>query len=238
MLKKYQDHVPCGFACKLVCVHDEFANPVVVFRDGNAAYKFIKAIFKEYHYCKKEMTKDFNKNLIISEEEEEQFQSSSTCWICEKLIDDDVKVRVRDHCHITGKFRGAAQWSCNINLHLTKSVPVIFHILRDYDSHLIFDELNKSDVKIDVIPNRLKNYIAFFLNKNLVFIDSMQFMNSSLEKLVKILSDNDFKYLAEEFGSKNLELLKQEDAYTYEYMDSFERFGEENCLIENVFTAL
>ena len=93
-------------------------------------------------------------------------------------------------------------------------------------------------MKIDVIPNRLEKYMAFFLNKNLVFIDSMQFMNSSLEKLVKILSDNDFKCLAEEFGSKNLELLKQEDAYTYEYMDSFERFGEENCLIENVFTAL
>ena len=69
--------------------------------------------------------------------------------------------------------------------------------------------------------------MAFFLNKNLVFIDSMQFMNSSLEKLVKNLSDNDFKYLTEEFGSKNLELLKQKDAYPYEYMDSFKRFGEE-----------
>ena len=52
-------------------------------------------------------------------------------------------------------------------------------------------------------------------------------MNSSLEKLVKNLSDNDFKYLTEEFGSKNLELLKQKDAYPYEYMDSFKRFGEE-----------
>ena len=66
-----------------------------------------------------------------------------------------------------------------------------------------------------------------FLNKNVVFIDSMQFMNSSLDKLVKNLSDNDFKYLTEEFGAKNLELLKQKDAYTYEYMDSFKRFGEE-----------
>ena len=58
--------------------------------------------------------------------------------------------------------------------------------------------------------------MAFFLNKNLIFIDSMQFMNSSLEKLVKNLSDNDFKYLAEEFGFKNLELLIERD----EYMDS------------------
>ena len=55
----------------------------------------------------------------------------------------------------------------------------------------------------------------------------MQLMNSSLKKLVKNLSDNDFKYLAEEFGSKHLELLKQKDAYPYEYMDSFKRFGEQ-----------
>ena len=56
----------------------------------------------------------------------------------------------------------------------------------------------------------------------------MQFMNSNTEKLVKNLSGNDFKYLTEEFGFKNLELLKQKDAYPYEYMDSFERFIEEN----------
>ena len=55
----------------------------------------------------------------------------------------------------------------------------------------------------------------------------MQFMNSSLDKLVKNLSDEDFKYLVEEFGSKNLELLKQKGAYPYEYMGSFERFNEE-----------
>ena len=77
-----------------------------------------------------------------------------------------------------------------------------------------------------------------FLNKNLVFIVSMQFMNSSLEVLVKILSDNDFKYLTKEFGSKNLLLLKQKDTYPHEYMDSFKRFGEKNYLIENVFIAL
>ena len=69
--------------------------------------------------------------------------------------------------------------------------------------------------------------MAFFLNKNLVFVDSMQFVNSSLDKLVKNLPDEDFKYLVEELGSENLELLKQKDAYPYEYMNSFERFNEE-----------
>ena len=104
-------------------------------------------------------------------EEEEQFQLSNTCWICEKPIDNDNE-KVRDHCHLTGKFRGAAHWSCNINLQLNKNVPVIFQDLRGYDSHLIFCELNKFDMKIDVIPNRLEKK-GNFLNKNLVFIDSM-----------------------------------------------------------------
>ena len=108
---------------------------------------------------------------------------------------------------------------------MTKNVPAIFHNLRDYDSHLIFRELHKFDVKIDVIPNGLEKYMEFFLNKNLVFIDSMQFMNSSLDKLVKNLSDNDSKYLIEELGSENLELLKQKGAYPHEYMDSFKRFS-------------
>ena len=146
----------------------------------------------------------------MSEKEEEQFQSSNTCWICKKLIDDGDE-KVRDHCRITGKFRGSAYWSFNINLHLTKAVPRIFH--RGHYSHLIFRELNKFDVKIDVIPNGLVKYMAFFSNKNLVFIDSMQFMNSSLDKLVKNLSNDDFKYLTEEFRSQNLELLKQKSAY-------------------------
>ena len=68
--------------------------------------------------------------------------------------------------------------------------------------------------------------MPFFLNKNLIFNDSMQFMNSILEKLVKNLSDNVFKFLTEECGSKNSQFLKQKDAYPYEYMDSFKRSGE------------
>ena len=107
------------------------------------------------------MKKHFNKNFIMSEEEEEQFQSSNTCWICEKLIEDDDE-KVRDHCNVTGKFRGATYWSCNIILQLTKRIPVTFHNLRGSDSHLIFNELKKFDVKIDVIPNSLEKYMTIF----------------------------------------------------------------------------
>ena len=77
--------------------------------------------------------------------------------------------------------------------------------------------------------------MEFILNKNITFIGSMQFMNYSLEKLVKNQSDNDFKYVTEKFGSKNLELLKQKDPYPYEYMDNFKRFIEEQLPAKECF---
>ena len=98
------------------------------------------------------MEKHFNKDLFMSEEEE-QFQPSNICWICEKLNDDDNEIR--DHCHMTRKFRGAAHWSCSINLQLTKKFLVVFHNLRGY-GHLIFDQLKNFDVKIDKIPKYIK----------------------------------------------------------------------------------
>ena len=157
--------------------------------------------------------KHFNKNLIMSaeeeeEEEEEKFQLTNSCWICNKLFDVGDE-KVRDHCHITGKYRGAAHWNCNINLKLTKKIPVIFHNLRGYDIHLIINEMSKFDLKVSVIPNGLEKYMAFKINKNLVFIDSMQFMNCSLDSLVKHLSDNDFKNLSKELSGEILELVKQ-----------------------------
>ena len=144
----------------------------------------------------------------MSEEEEHSFQQSNSCWICKKIVNDDDE-KVRDHCHVTGKFRGAAHWSCNISFQLTKRIPVIFYNLKGYDSHLIFSVLHKFNLKINVIPNGLQKYMAFFLNKNLVFIGSMQFMNFGLDKLVTNLSNEDFKYLIKEFRPDNLEILKQ-----------------------------
>ena len=229
--KKYHGHVPCSFAYKVVCIDDRFTKSVVVYKGERAAYEFIKAILEEHKYCRKIMNKHFNKNLIMTEEEN-LFQESNNCWICKKLIDNDDE-KVRDHCHITGKFRGAAHWDCNFQL--TKKIPVIFNNLKGYDGHLIFSELNKFDVKVNVIPNGLEKYMAFFLGKNLVFIDSMQFMNLSLDKLVKHLSDKDFKYLVEEFGFGNLKILKQKGAYPYEHMNSFKRSNEEKLCATKYF---
>ena len=100
MYKKISRSCPLNFAYNVVCIDDKFSKPIVVYRSENSAYEFIKAIFKEYKYCKQMMKKHFEKNLIMSEEY--LFQQSNSCWICGKLIDNDDE-KVRDHCHVIGE---------------------------------------------------------------------------------------------------------------------------------------
>ena len=77
--KKYHEDVPCSYAYKVVCIDDRFSKPIIVYRGKNAAYEFIKAILEERKYCKKIMKNEFNKNLILAEEEEYLFQQSNSC---------------------------------------------------------------------------------------------------------------------------------------------------------------
>ena len=84
-----------------------------------------------------------------------RFQSNNICWICNKLFVAGNN-KVWDHDHGQVKYRASVRWSCKINLKLTKKIPVIFHNLRGYDSHLIMQEIGKSDVKISIIPNGLE----------------------------------------------------------------------------------
>ena len=162
----------------------------------------------------------------MSAEEEERYQLNNICWICNRLFDVGDE-KVRDHCHVTGKYRGATHWSCNANLKMSKKVPGIFHNLEIYDSHLIIKEVSKFDLKKSVIPNGLEKYMAFTINRNLVFIDSMQFMKSSFDSLVKNLMDEDFRYLSKEFSGELLKLVKEKGVYLYEYMDSLRTFSED-----------
>ena len=101
--------------------------------EKNAFYRFIKATLEEYDHCTKMMKKHFNKNFIMSAEEEERFQLSNSCWICDKLFDVGNN-KVRDHCHITGKYRGAEHWSCNVNLKLSKKIHVIFSCIFSFNN--------------------------------------------------------------------------------------------------------
>ena len=120
----------------------------------------------------------------MTKEENEDFENSTKCWICDNdYIDNDVKVR--DRCHITGKYRGLVHRDCKINIKLNHKILVVFHKLKNYDSHLIMQELDKFSLEINVIPNGLEKYTSFNINNKLNFFDSFQFLSSSLDGLVK-----------------------------------------------------
>ena len=214
--EEYQRHVDCGYGCKVVCCYDDKYNkPVQIYRGENAVHKFMENMLEEVNWCKSKMKKHFNKPLKMTKENETDFQKAAKCHICDiKYTDKDV--RVRDHCHITGKYRGSAHQDCNLKLKIEPEkikIPVIFHNLCGYDSHFIMQQIGKiakehtytnkkgQKVQMDInaIPNNMEKYMAFMLGNHLVFLDSFQFMSSSLDSLVKNLPDEAFKYTKQEF---------------------------------------
>ena len=100
----------------------------------------MEAMLEEVKYCKKVMKTKFDKPLKMTKEDEEKFQKADECHICNKKY-NETDVRVRDHCHITGKYRGSAHKDCNLNFQISDKIPVIFHNLRGYDSHFIMQEI-------------------------------------------------------------------------------------------------
>ena len=112
-------------------------------------------------------------------------------------------IRVRDHCRVVSKCRGSARQICNVNYRLMQIIPVIFHKLMGYGSHHIMQEIGKFDQKINFVPNGMEKCMAYILGENLVFIDSMQFMNHDLDNLLKSISEVKFKYLSQKFDGKN-----------------------------------
>ena len=109
-----------------------------------------------------------------SNEDEEIYNNSQICWICKQELNTD---KVKDNCHVTGKFRGAAHNKCNLKLRIPRKLPLIFHYLQGYDRHIIFKELNNFDVDIAVIPKDIDKYMTIIVNRHITFIDSLQFYN-------------------------------------------------------------
>ena len=146
--------------------------------------------------CTDVMKQDFNKELVITKKDNKDFKSSNECWIWDKVyVHCDVKVR--DHCHITAKCRGSAHRDYNINNKLNHKIPIVFHNIKNHDSQLIMQEISKFNFKINAIPNELEKCLSFNINNKLIFIDSFQFLTSSLDSLVK----NDFKCLTKKSDS-------------------------------------
>ena len=162
-------------------------------------------------------------------EDEEIYNNSHICWICRQELNMDKAI---DHCHVTGRFRGAAHNKCNINLRLPRKLPIIFHNLQGYDGHIIFKELNNFDVDISVIPKGIDKYMSIIVNRHITFIDSLQFYNGSLDTLASNLNNEDFKHLTSECGIDKLEILKRKDAYHYEWVDSYEKFKDQSLPVK------
>ena len=173
--------------------------------------------------------KHFNKDIVLRKMIKKISRTLiNVKFVIKKYSEKDV--RVRDHCHITGKYRGSAYQDCNINYRLTDKIPVIFHSLKGYDSHFIMQTIGEiahkhtyknkkgkeKQMDINVITNDMEKYTAFMLGKHLGFIDSLQFMCSSLDKLVSNLPNN----------AKKLKRMKQKCVYSYNYMVSFNRFSK------------
>ena len=214
--KAYQTHVGCGYGCKVVCHYDwKLSKVSKIYRGKGAVYKFLENMLEDVEYCKKMVKRHFNKNLKLTDEDMDDFNRSNKCYICNENYIEGVKP-MKDHCRITGNYLGSAHDAGCSKLRMNPDkirVPVIFHNLRGYNSHLIMQQIGKiakdksyvdkngerKDLKINAIPNNMERYMAFTLANNLTFIDSFQFMSSSLDKLVSNLRKEDLKYTSTTF---------------------------------------
>ena len=239
--KKYQKHEPISFSYYIKSFDDNvYESKLRKYTGEDAMEKFVDWI--------EEDVKDIAniqdvKMMKLSPNELKQFDEATKCWICNEEFDDTGDEKVKDHCHYTGRFRGAAHNSCNLNYKKSKFIPVVFHNLSGYDSHLFIKNLGFTDGTIDCIPNNDEKYISFTKNtvvgsytdkkgKNksikhkIRFIDSYKFMNDSLESLINNLPDDGFNNLERYYKGEKLSLVKQKGFYPYEYMNSLERFKE------------
>ena len=125
---KYQKHIACSCGSKLVCADDKFSKPFKSYLGEDAAYNFISSVIEESKYYSDVMKKHFNKELVMTEKDNEDFENSTKCWICDNdYVDSNLKVR--EYCHITRKYRDSAHRDCNINVKLNDKIPAVFRNL-------------------------------------------------------------------------------------------------------------
>ena len=221
--QKTQHHKACSYSYIVVRCDGQTEKPVE-YRGPNAAEHFLQALQEEEQKIKGVMANP--KAMRMTREDWRAYNTATLCYVCNKPLEGD---SVRDHCHITGRFRGAAHNACNLKLRLnpqTTTIPVVFHNLRGYDSHLLMQAISKVEGQVSCIPNNTEKYISFSLGQ-LRFIDSAQFLLATLDKLVAANSPEAFQITAcYEPDSQKRQLLLRKGVYPYEYMDSWERFEE------------
>ena len=159
--KQYQNHEPISIYYHIKCFDSKVYLPI---RERSYTGKDAEQVFLK---CLEEDIKMIanipKKKMIFGKKEEKQFEKETRCWICKGEFDDKDKnkEKVKDHCHYTGRYRGAAHNLCNLNYRKPNFTPVVFHNLSGYDSHLFIKNLGFSEGNINCIPNNEEKYISF-----------------------------------------------------------------------------
>ena len=189
---KVNQHIPSGYSIYTSCSFGKSHNKLSHYRGEDCMRRFCKDL-------RDHATKiiDFKKKFItpLTKDEEDSYDKEEICHACRKDPDND---KVRDHCHFTGKYRGAAHSTCNLRYYIPKNIPVIFHNGSTYDYYFIIRKLaNEFEGNFECLGENTEKYITFSVpikkrieNKNIEitykikFIDSFRFMATSLSKLV------------------------------------------------------
>ncbi|KAJ8976357.1 hypothetical protein NQ317_011597 [Molorchus minor] len=238
---KVCEHQPYSFAFYVKCNFDDKYSKFVIYRGSDAAEVFARKLDETALHLYNTHLKHVKEMLPLSDQEETEYENTLCCHICEKPFElGDIKVR--DHCHLTGHFRGAAHSICNLNYKVPKFIPVFFHNLTNYDSHLFIKKLASNKESVSVIAQTKEKYISFsksiLVEKSktakvpdtylrLKFVDSFRFLSKSLDKLSQSLESEQCietrRYFEneEEFG-----LIRQKGVFPYNYIDSFEKLEE------------
>ena len=238
----YQKHEPSGFCFYIKGIVDTVFSPIVYTKNEDSddvARIFVDKLTKVTN----KLYNDFYCTPIplrLTKTEQKSFNKAKTCHICNKELLSD---KVRDHCHFTGKYRGAAHNSCNLQCRKPMILPVIFHNLQGYDAHLFIKELACLPGELNCIPSTEEKYISFSkkikvdeyksrktgemipLYFEIRFIDSFKFLQTSLANLVGNLQPDDF-YNTKEIFKKNVNLLTRKGVYPYDYVSSMEKLSE------------
>ena len=242
---KYQKHEPISFSYYIKCFEDTVCDlEPRTYTGEDATKKFIEWLEKDV----KDISNIRKRNMIFGEKEADDFNNANDCWICKGELGPD---KVRDHCHFTGRYRGAAHNQCNLKYRKPAFTPVFIHNLTNYDAHLFVKHLGYSEGDISCIANNDEKYISFSkqitvgtyeksvidkdgdfysvekpIHHTIRFIDSFRFMSTSLSKLVNNLPETAFQNVGKYYTREKLDLIKRKGVYPYEYMNSIERFKE------------
>ena len=238
----YQKHEPSGFCFYIKGIVSNIFKPIIYTKQkdsDNIAEIFVSKLAM----ITRKLYDDFYRHpkpLKLTKKEQLSFDKAETCHICSKELKDD---KVRDHCHFTGQYRGAAHNSCNLQCRKPLILPVVFHNLQGYDAHLFIKQLSGIQGELNCIPSTEEKYISFSkkikvdeyrskrtgemvsLNFEIRFIDSFKFLQTSLANLVGNLQPDDF-HNTKEIMKENVDLLTRKGVYPYDYVSSIEKLSE------------